>query len=186
MKNLSQILNIFILLAVAVTGYIFWQGYQQRHPQEQQTDLSSESTTAQQSRVNKYMQEVQAQLKQQERESATRMQKRIQARLAKPAETDPSKVPIEKQIWKDPDLEKEREQSIDDRISERAKERINEENEQRLEEARLRKEYKQDIIENARRDGYHVEISDSLEIISITPIRKPSGKQDSFESHPSN
>lgn len=180
MKNLSQILNIFILLAVVATGIIFWHGYQLRHPSEQTIDLSSESKV-QESRVNKYMQEVQARLKQEERESKTRMLKRVQAHLEKPAETDPKKVPVENQIWKDPDLEKERSQTLNERVHER----LYEENQQRLEEARLRKEYKQQVIENARRDGFQIQLSDNLEIISITPIRQPSG-DDTFETHPSN
>jgi hypothetical protein len=39
-------------------------------------------------------------------------------------------------------------------------------------------EYKRQYIENARRGGYLIELSDNFEIIKATPIRKPSQQND--------
>ena len=47
-------------------------------------------------------------------------------------------------------------------------------------------EYARQYIENARKGGYHIELSDDLEVISVTPLRQPSQEVDSFEILPSN
>lgn len=49
-----------------------------------------------------------------------------------------------------------------------------------------REEYARQYIENARRDGFEIELSDDLEVIRATPIRKPSQEIDMVDIHPSN
>lgn len=48
-----------------------------------------------------------------------------------------------------------------------------------------KKEYARQWIQNARKEGYLLELSDDLEIIKYTPIRKPSQQDDSVDSGPS-
>lgn len=49
-----------------------------------------------------------------------------------------------------------------------------------------RQEYARQFIENARKGGYHIELSRDLKVISVTPLRLPSQDVDSFEILPSN
>ncbi len=49
-----------------------------------------------------------------------------------------------------------------------------------------REEYARQYIENARKDGFEVELSDDLEVIRASPIRKPSQEIDMVEISPSN
>ena len=43
-------------------------------------------------------------------------------------------------------------------------------------------EYARQYIENARKGGYHIELSEDLEVIKATPIRKPSQQLDTVET----
>lgn len=47
-------------------------------------------------------------------------------------------------------------------------------------------EYARQFIENARRGGYEIELSEDLEVIKSTPIRSPSNNFDQVEILPSN
>ncbi len=47
-------------------------------------------------------------------------------------------------------------------------------------------EYARQYIENARKGGYDIELSNDLEVIRVTPLRHPSEEVDSFEILPSN
>ena len=49
-----------------------------------------------------------------------------------------------------------------------------------------REEYARQYIENARRDGFEIELSEDLEVIRATPIRQPSQEIDMVEISPSN
>lgn len=49
-----------------------------------------------------------------------------------------------------------------------------------------REEYARQYIENARRDGYEIELSEDMEVIRATPIRQPSQEIDMVEIYPSN
>lgn len=49
-----------------------------------------------------------------------------------------------------------------------------------------KQEYARQFIENARRDGFEIELNDDLEVIRATPIRKPSNDIDEVDILPSN
>lgn len=82
-------------------------------------------------------------------------------------------IPAEKQIWKEADMKSVPQpqvaESSDGAMSESEK-----------------RDYARQYIENARRGGYEIELNKDLEVIKVTPIRKPSQENDSYESYPSN
>lgn len=47
-----------------------------------------------------------------------------------------------------------------------------------------KKEYARQFIENARKSGFHLVLSDDNKVISVTPIRKPSQNDESTELFP--
>ncbi len=47
-----------------------------------------------------------------------------------------------------------------------------------------KKQYAKQYVENARKDGFEIELNENLEVTKSTPIRKPSKQDDSFESLP--
>lgn len=53
-------------------------------------------------------------------------------------------------------------------------------------QALSREEYARQYIENARRGGFEIELSEDLEVIRATPIRQPSQEIDMVDIHPSN
>lgn len=53
-------------------------------------------------------------------------------------------------------------------------------------EAMDKNEYARQFIENARKGGYEIELSEDLEVIKATPIRSPSNNFDQVEILPSN
>lgn len=88
-------------------------------------------------------------------------------------------IPIDRQIRKEGASEAET--SPADIINAK----IYEKNQQDEMDAAEKKEYARQWIQNARKAGYHLELSSDLEVIKYTPIRKPSQQDDSAESYPS-
>lgn len=83
-------------------------------------------------------------------------------------------IPLEQQIWKEPVGESAAE-ILDAEISQAQARGFSSEQE--------KQEYARQFIENARRGGYHIELSEDLEVIQAVPIRKPS-QEKAVEAQP--
>ena len=144
-----------------------------------ETHLSSLSKPAvdMDSKVNQYMQEVQRKRTSEELHSMGRLQRNA-ALSNRPSagidETDPSTVPRDRQIWKDDSVPKGDQMDVIYR-------RIYEEEIAKRDSDREKKDYAIEFVENARRGGYHIQLSMDLEVISVEPIRNPSNDYDSLD-----
>lgn len=131
------------------------------------------------SKINEYMQDVQRKRTTEELHTLGRLQRNIDK--SRPSagidEIDPSTIPRERQIWKDESQDVGKNTNQMDVIYRRI---YDEEVAKRLSEQE-KKDYAAEFIENARRSGYHIQLSMDLEVISVEPIRNPQGEYDSLD-----
>lgn len=127
------------------------------------------------SKINEYMQEVQRKRTSDELHTMGRLQRNIDLN-SRPSieETDPSSIPRERQIWKDDSASQETQMDVIYR-------RIYEEESAKRMTEQEKKDYAIEFIENARRSGYHIQLSMDLEVISVEPIRNPQNEYDSLD-----
>lgn len=179
MKKLSQYLN-FLICAVVLGFGVFY--FLSAKKSERNLAASAEQNKPQvnvDDVVNKYIKQTADQILRDQ----VRSQQNIRQQLSKPIvvnkapEVNPQDIPVEQQIWKDKRLnqlnaeaQKAEQQSIE---------------EQKRQEELDKKEFARQYIENARKDGYHVVLSPDLQVLSVTPIRKPSQTSDTVETFPS-
>lgn len=90
-------------------------------------------------------------------------------------EKENANIGLERQIWR-PEKSQEAEATPIE---------TSDENWQNKMDANEKKEYARQWIENARKEGYLLELSPDLEVIKYLPIRKPSQQDDSIEVYPS-
>lgn len=185
-KKLSSFLNLLIaVLAIVLVGAFFY--LQREKPNVQETvavapapvmDLKAEDQM-----VNKYLQRTAQDLERQKmlserslKEARARLEE-LEQRKKNDEQSAAQSVPLERQIWKEPARESAQE-ILDAEISEAQSQVFSGEAE--------KEEYKRQFIENARRGGYYIELSDDLEVIQAVPIRKPSQEQerDAVETQP--
>lgn len=178
MKSLSSFLNLAIFVAVACTGYfIFYPqtaSFVNKAPVVDQP-LNSRMTSSvdPQDLANKYMQQVQRELNLQKLKSSMNELKLNQNK--KPVlETDPRKISADQQIWKESDQQGGRAKTADEIFNENYERQLQLKQQQAVEKAEYIRQYK----ENARKEGYDIVLSDDLEVISVTPIRKPQSNFD--------
>lgn len=179
MKKLSAYLNY--LIAAVVVGYaiFFFLDSKKINLFRNVASLSPEKKPINVDEVvNKYITETSNKILKDQVDSqiALRHQLSQPVIIQKPKtiEINPEDIPVEQQIWKDSRLNQ---MSAD---SKKSVQKISEDRQEELD----KKEFARQYIENARKDGYHVELSSDLKVLSVTPIRKPS-QQDSLESFPS-
>lgn len=89
-------------------------------------------------------------------------------------ETDPATVPRERQIWKDDQVAQGDQMDVIYR-------RIYDEEVAKRTTEQEKKDYALEFTKNARRSGYHIQISMDLEIISVEQIRNPHRDYDSLD-----
>jgi predicted DNA-binding WGR domain protein len=92
-------------------------------------------------------------------------------------------IPVEKQIAKDSSMPGG--QSLTETFDQKSYES----QAYQIEDQQAKKEYVKTFIENAKKNGYHITLSDDLQVTSVQPIRKPTNQandNDTFESDPSN
>lgn len=179
---MNYILFFAVLVAGAVFGYILFFDKANSSKEIQKQDMSSLSDKDQQKLVDRYLKETQSSLRKQEAAS----QKAITNKELPPPKkspvvnVDPQSIPIEQQIWRE---SKASDQSLEERFSQQS---FQTELASRQEDD-AKREYARQFIENARREGYHITLSEDLEILSVKPIRKPTNNNyDAFEPNPSN
>lgn len=167
------------LIIVGYGGFYFYNEYQLKNLPIGQSDLSSNDV---EQVVNKYLKQTTHKIQKERFDS----EKAVAHALKQPLvlttnakETNPADVPVSKQIWRESDIQITPAEVINsDMYDEAALAQQDEE---------VRKQYAKEYIENARRGGFHVVLSKDLsKVVSVTPIRKPSGQDDSVELNPSN
>lgn len=182
MKGLNSALNFVILfICVAIgAGYFFVKKESKHIVTDQQPKLSNEQMDA---LVNKHLKKT----IQQEQYSKALNQKNFDDLKAKMIEAEKmrrlkqdvenSKIPTEKQIWKESDVDTKNVQQKFG-LEQNAHKNSDEMNEEE------KKEYARQWIENARKGGYNLELSPDLQVIKYIPIRKPTQQQeDSVETN---
>ncbi|AZZ35552.1 hypothetical protein CIK05_01625 [Bdellovibrio sp. qaytius] len=181
MQGLNKFLNLVIVFGCVVIGYFFYQAKTENdksnRSQQHAVDQSSVRPDMDpQDLANKYLQQAQQNMATDKLKAEINIKKAIAdtqkvGTTPKVIETDPSKVSAEQQIWKDP-----ANKPMDQRFSEQ---QINApKNSGDLD----KQEYIRQFKENARKNGYEISVNDELEVISVTPIRKPQNTKNDYDS----
>lgn len=174
MKSLSSFLNLAIFVAVACTGYFFF------YPQtasivkrnlviDQPLNSRTTSSVDPQDLANKYMQQVQRELNIQKMKSSMNEFGGLNNSKKPALETDPRKISAGRQIWKESDHQGGKVKTADEIFNENYEREMQLKQQQALEKVEYIRQYK----ENAKKEGYDIVLSDDLEVMSVTPIRKP-------------
>lgn len=175
---------MIVFVVIAIAGSFFAVG--SLKARRQQSDKSVEVNDV----VNKYIQEAHGQnaINQRKIDIALAEARRkiiadrdaFQAKQAKEIQ----EIPIDKQVWKESDVQSK----ADLYTAPVETSKLSEDDEGRLDVSKLspeeKREYARQYIENAKKGGYQIELSDDLEVIRAVPIRKPS-QSDSYEANPS-
>lgn len=186
MSKISDFLNyLIVLLVFGIAGAFF---YFKNNPKVvAPKPLTAEQLSAKQQDevVNKYLQETTQNVL---REKIKGEQIMAEARLKlaelekknrEKQQKENEKIPLEKQIWKESDL------PVVDSPAQDINSKVNQKVFQDQMDEAEKKEYARQFIENARKGGYHIELDNNLEVIKVTPIRRPSQQDDSSGSYPS-
>lgn len=171
MKRLSEYLNYIIVAFLLLFAGIY---YLERHKLVPvQSDVSPVDVDKV---VNKFIKQTAEQAWIEEMAYRKALQKQLAKPLAiKRDEPKQEEIPAEKQIWKDSDFNTPSENVYSEMYQQEVEMKQDEMD---------KKEYARQYIENARRSGFHVVLSPDNEVISVTPIRKPSQNEDSTELFP--
>ncbi|WP_409478956.1 hypothetical protein [Pseudobdellovibrio sp. HCB154] len=184
MVGINKFLNIVIILGCVVIAFFFYQAKVENDKsakvQNQSVEQSSVKPMDPQDLANKYLQQAQQNLATEELKASINIKKAIAesqqaATPPKVVETDPSKVPIEQQIWKDPAEQTKAEIPLEQRFSQE----LNQKNSGEID----KQEYIRQFKENARKNGYEITVNDDLEVTSVTPIRKPQNSKNDYDSN---
>lgn len=180
MKNLSKYLN-YLIISILVFYGIFY--FFQSQFKTQQRDSASQKGPSKavdvDSIVNKFMKQTADQTihDQYNTQMAIKKQMNQPIKITKSDnEVHPEDIPAEKQIH--------HVDHTSESPAEIVRQELFEKEMQLKSDQQERQEYARQYIENARRGGYHLVLSEDLKVISVTPIRKPSQDDDSVESFP--
>lgn len=192
MGQMNKILNYLLWASGLVTVAIFVNIYKNKYDSktapvaQYETNHSSYSIENKpDEKVNQYMLEVQQKLQRQQLQTSVNIKNAaaqpVRAQNAE-KEIDPMSIPVEQQIWRDPAQEPSSGALPSNQINQKSyQDQVN-----NLQTEQARKQYAREFIENARKNGYHIKLSNTLEVISVEPIRDPQSQpEDTFESHPS-
>ena len=184
MKKISEFLNFIIFALVAVIAGAFFYLREPEVAVVPEQAMQESPAKVEDQIVNKYLQQAAKELQKQkmitDRNLIDTKNKLAELERRKKLEEQKSNenIPLERQVWKETP-------GKDATVTEILNAQINEtESQMKMDEVQ-KKEYARQFIENARAGGYHIELSDDLEVIKVTPIRKPSQENDSAEGRPS-
>lgn len=189
MKNLNKIINIVLVLLSCLVAAIFIFGTLKKSNSTsepvQKIDQSSVSSvkkdrvvtapSPQDELTNKYMKELQLKLKKEELEASNQIKKSRNYQRPKTKNDDYTQLPADQQISKDVPFESRETSSVEKSPSGTS-----------FGGVAITKETAAEFIETARKNGYHVVLSESYEVISVTPILNTKGRDDSFQTIPEN
>ena len=171
--------------SVGVFGYIYYSQKEKKRI-EQQNKLISQKPSPEEL-VNKYLKQGAVELHQQQIESLAKIKSNLldeKNNKVVVKEIPPEQIPIEMQIAKDKSNSSPSEQSLTEEFNQR----YFQSQVDQVADEQARKEYAKEFIENARKNGYHITLSEDLQVTSVKPIRKPTNQQnesDVFEARPS-
>lgn len=181
MKNLSKILNILILSAVVViVGASFFVFEKKQNLENKNLSQAKKQDVNVDELVNKYIQQAtqEAVKTRFEREKALLEAKNKLAEINKLNEIkqdeERAKIPREKQIWKESDVQIQTEAAVPTPTN---RNNFYDKDPSQM-TASEKKEYAKEWIANAKEAGYRLELSPDLEVIKYEPIRKPSKQSD--------
>lgn len=176
MKDMNKLINSILITVSGIVAVIFIFGFFKKNAEPvHRTDQSSMRESSSDDLTNKYIKELQGKLKQEEQDSMNQIRKAQQAKpIARPKDEDWRQVPIEQQISRD--------QAVDNRAELRQVERSAAGTS--FGGTTITKENAAEFIATARKNGYHVILSPTYEVISITPIMNTQGVDESFETNP--
>ncbi len=178
MNFLNKIFNYLIAFGVVLYGLYFFLGKDMFFKNGTVVQRSDFSSVDHEKIVNKYLQETSQKMLLEQSNSKAALQKALlqPLKVSREKEISAADIPREQQIHKDstPDSEIGVNSKINREIKKEAFEKVD------------KKEYARQFIENARQGGYHIELSDDLEVMSVTPLRTPSQQIDAVEILPSN
>lgn len=184
-KFLNYILFFSFAACISIFGYVYYS-YSTQKKIEMQRIVDSKKPTPDEL-VNKYLKQGSLELNRQKLESLNKIRSNVidnSAAKTKTKEIPPEAIPIEMQIAKD----KSNSSSKSQGLSEQFNEKYIQYQTAQIADEQSRKEYARQFIENARKNGYHITLSDEMEVTSVKPIRQPTNQNDTelFESQPSN
>jgi LAS superfamily LD-carboxypeptidase LdcB len=172
MKDMNKLINTVLIAVTVIVAVIFVVGVFKNNDPVTRTDQSSMSDEVNHDDLtNKYIKELQGKLKQEEKDAKELMRKAQQIKPAvKPRDEDWRQVPVEQQISRD--------QAVEVQKSDRGTAgSVNG-------ATTITKENATEFIATARKNGYHVILSPTYEVISVTPIMNTRNVDESFETHP--
>ncbi len=169
---MNKLINSILITVTASVAVIYVLGlFKMNDAPVTRTDQSSLREDVHRDELtNKYIKEIQGKLKQEERDAKQLMLKALQYKdMVKPKDDDWSKVPVQQQITRD--------QAVDLQKSDRNTAGT-------LNGAiTITKDNAAEFIATARKNGYHVVLSATYEVISVTPMMNTRGVNESFETH---
>ena len=175
MKDMNKLINTMLITVSGIVAVIFIFGVLKKNSQtEQRTDQSSMRESSSDDLTNKYIKELQGKLKQDEQNSINQIKKAQQAKPAKARDEDWRQVPIEQQISRDEAIDYRAEFQKIERSAAGAS----------FGGTSINRDNAAEFIATARKNGYHVVLSPSYEVISITPIMNTQGVDESFDPNP--
>lgn len=173
-----------IICGCIVLGYFFYTyNKNQKIEHLQQSSLAEKQQKDPQDLVNKYLQQAQKDLAIQNADATLRLKKLdqedSQTLLKKTVEVNPEEIPVDKQIWRDADV-----QHLNKTVDERADYEIEKQRQKQLQKDTYKQEYIRQFKENARRNGYDITVDEAtLEVIESKPIRVPQGQKKDYDSN---
>lgn len=129
------------------------------------------------SRVNQYMLRAQAL----QNIATPQIHNNMISQGKKSPNLSPNDIKPEDQIWKDPATNSAGDGAGS--LRDTASGAMYNEQVEFMQQKQEREFYKQQLIENARQQGFHITVSDDLKVLSVRPIKNPT-QQDTFESDP--
>ena len=199
MKEVNKLLNYLIFLSVAVLGGGYF--YSTSQTGDPTIPAKNELTQAERQKVdqtvNKYLQAASNEAKLNELRVQRELQivrQKLEAekiKLQKAAEANEADIPIERQIFKRSDqITPAEAQTVEPQPTVQIMPKKTNENsfDQEIDPKSMtpeqKREYARQYIENARKGGYAIELSNDLEVIKVTPLRKPSQQSDVIPTYP--
>jgi len=184
-KFLNYILFFSFAACISIFGYVYYS-YTTQKQIELKRIVDSKKPTPDEL-VNKYLKQGSLELNRQKLESLNKIRSNViddSVAKTKMKEVSPEAIPIEMQIAKDKSISTSNGQGLSDEFNQKYNQYLT----NQIADAQYRKEYAKQFIENARKNGYHITLSDEMEVTSVKPIRQPTNQNDteSFESQPSN
>ena len=175
MKNLNRYLNYLILALVSVYAVIYFSAAKVRSTA---VPKPAEITDIDQV-VNKFLKQTSEQTRKDEMAFRLALEKQLKKPLNIKKETREKK----------PDDSVENQQNLSEAAasitpSEVIQTGIYRREIEKQQEELDKKEYARQFVENARKSGFHLVLSEDNKVISVTPIRKPSQTDESSELFP--